>query len=301
MLSAKPLSEQRRPFQDRRDDAGLAGAPGPAPRRCRPRRASAASSATPCQTLKRHGSRRADAERLEHGKIGAVRDHAGEYPGMRQRPLPAAHHPDQHADQRHVGDQQHVHHLGHVRLVRPDLVRHVEHFRHRDRVGNGRGLDQVDQIVVERRQADAERERQDHVDVGLQPRVAEAFGGFERLARHRLDAGAEDLDVERARVERQADRRPGEVRHDRHRHAGAGGDLQVRAEREIEEIELHQRRRVAEELDVALRDEAQRRAGASPGSRRRPRRSTTLATRHTAIRRTEVRKPLKKRARSNAS
>ena len=33
----------------------------------------------------------ADAERLEHGQIGAVRDHAGMYPGMRnarsQRPI----------------------------------------------------------------------------------------------------------------------------------------------------------------------------------------------------------------------
>src|SRR4029077_21056322 len=91
----------------------------------------------------------------------------------------------------------------------------------------------------------------------LQPRVAEAFGGFERFARHRLDAGAEGLDVGRAGVEREADRRPGEVRHDRHRDAVAGGDLQVRAEREIEEIKLHQRRRIAEELYVALRDQAQ--------------------------------------------
>mgnify|MGYP001570041896 CR=1 FL=1 len=39
--------------------------------------------------------------------------------------------------------------------------------------------------------------------------------------------------------------------------AGAGGDLQVGAEREVEEIELHQRRRVAEELDIAMRDEPQ--------------------------------------------
>ncbi len=52
---------------------------------------SATTSAVPCQALKRHGSARAEAERLEHGQVGAVRDHAGAYPGMRsarsQRPI----------------------------------------------------------------------------------------------------------------------------------------------------------------------------------------------------------------------
>src|SRR5262249_29416151 len=76
------------------------------------------------------------------------------------------------------------------------------------------------------------------------------------LARHRLDAGAENLDVERAGVERKPDRRPGEVRYSRHRQPGRAGQLEIISEREIEEIELHQRRRVAEELDVALGERA---------------------------------------------
>ena len=84
------MGEQRRPFQDRFDDAGLA-------------RGLRLRLADPDRDEKRDKQRdampdgeaerlaRADAERLEHGEIGTVRDHTGEYPGMvsarSQRPI----------------------------------------------------------------------------------------------------------------------------------------------------------------------------------------------------------------------
>ena len=90
---------------------------------------------------------------------------------------------------------------------------------------------------------------------------------------HRLDAGAEDLDVERAGKERQRNDRPADVGDNRHLQPAVGrigrGEL---AQREVEEQQLDQRRRVAEELDVALHHAAQPSATANPASRRRQRR-----------------------------
>jgi hypothetical protein len=53
------------------------------------------------------------------------------------------------------------------------------------------------------------------MEIGLQPAVAERFGGLDGLLWYRLDAGAKNLHIERAGIERQADRGPGEVRDDR--------------------------------------------------------------------------------------
>ena len=186
----------------------------------------------------------------------APRGH-GVYPGMRKRSLEVIHDQDEDTDQPHVDEQEHIHHFRHIQFVRPDLVGDIEHFRHGDGVGDGRRLDQVDEVVVERGQADAERQRQDDVDVGLQAAVAETFGGFERFPRHRFNAGAENLDIEGAGPERQAYRCPGEIRNQRRGDAVGGRHAQIGAEPEIKEIELDERRRIAEELDIALRRQPQ--------------------------------------------
>src|SRR3546814_20985010 len=73
--------------------------------------------------------------------------------------------------------------------------------------------------------------------------------------RHRLDAGPENLDVEGPGEEGQRNRRPGEVVEQRFPEAiFVLRRRQQAAEGEVEEVELHQRRRIAEELDVALHD-----------------------------------------------
>src|SRR5579883_2208024 len=92
--------------------------------------------------------------------------------------LELRHSEDEDSDQGHIDDQQDVHHLRHVDRIRPDLAARIEHLRDRDRVGDRRRLDEVDQIVVERRKADPEGERQYHVDIRLQAGVAERLGGL---------------------------------------------------------------------------------------------------------------------------
>ena len=147
------------------------------------------------------------------------------------------------------------------RVVVVDADELVEQLRDRDDDRLGGRLHEVDEVVVEGGEAHPEREGEHHVDVDLEPGHPE---GVRRLAgrlRDRLDPGPEDLDVEGPGEERERDDRPA--------HVGDDGDLEpaVRrigggelTEREVEEEELDEGRRIAEELDVPLNDRADRRA-----------------------------------------
>ena len=91
MLSAKPCSSSGVHFEDRRDDAGLAGAPGlrlaDADRDDQRGDERDAVPGAEAPRLRRAPTRNG----LSTAQIGAVRDHAGVYPGMRsarsQRPI----------------------------------------------------------------------------------------------------------------------------------------------------------------------------------------------------------------------
>ena len=164
---------------------------------------------------------------------------------------------DQHEHQEQIGEEHEEHHLAHVGGIRPDLLGDIEQLRHGDGVGEVGGLDEIDEVVAERRQADADGHRQHDQAIDLPARQAEAGGGLHRRLRDGLDAGAEDLDVEGAGKQRQRDDRPLHVGDHRDQGAGAVGHARQQvAEAEIEEIDLHQRRGVAEERDEAGDDAA---------------------------------------------
>ncbi len=162
------------------------------------------------------------------------------------------HEGDEAADEDHIGREQQHHHFQHVLRVRPDLPGRVKRLGHGDGIGERRGLEQVDQVVVERRQAYAQCERQDDVAERTEPRIAQRLRRLDGGRGHRLDAGAEDLDVEGAGEQRQRDDRPTDVADQwLARSIGRLHRRQHGADAEIEEKDLHQRRRVAEHRDEA--------------------------------------------------
>src|SRR5579872_1090367 len=61
-----------------------------------------------------------------------------------QRPLDPVHDAGVASDQQEVGRQHDQHHLAHIERLRPDRRRGIEQFRHADRVGECRRLDQID-------------------------------------------------------------------------------------------------------------------------------------------------------------
>ena len=83
---------------------------------------------------------------------------------------------------------------------------------HAERRDQRRILDHRDEVVAERRQDDAEGLRPDDVERDVALRQAEGDGRLDLAARHRLDAGAEDLG-EKGRVAHREgdDGAPGEV------------------------------------------------------------------------------------------
>jgi hypothetical protein len=87
------------------------------------------------------------------------------------------------------------------------------------------------------------------VPIRGKPRIAERFRRLACRRRYRLDTRAEDLDVEGAGEQRERDDRPPDAGEKR---AAAGERAERGADAEVEEKELDQRRRVAEQLDIAL-------------------------------------------------
>ena len=77
---------------------------------------------------------------------------------------------DQDEHQHQIGHEHEDHHLAHVGGIAPDLLGDVEQLRHGDGVGEVGGLDEVDEVVAERRQADADGDRQDDEAIGLPAR-----------------------------------------------------------------------------------------------------------------------------------
>ena len=127
ILNTKPAQQQRRPFQDRRDDGGrIAGRPAPA-RSPMPTDDGADNRAiAACQRAdpQRHPGRRRDGTAgARQVGAGLARHSSARIPGMRiarsQRSITQTSTPTR----THVVDEQHVHHLRHVQLVRPDLAR----------------------------------------------------------------------------------------------------------------------------------------------------------------------------------
>ena len=72
------------------------------------------------------------------------------------------HQPYEKRDDEHIAEQHQVHHFCDIGISGVNLVRYVEHFWHADRIGDGRRLDEQDKGVVERWQAYAERQGQNH-------------------------------------------------------------------------------------------------------------------------------------------
>ena len=110
----------------------------------------------------------------------------------------------------------------------------------RDLRGDRRGEHQQHELARQGR-IDALHRRQQHdVDDGLQAREAEAVGRLELGTLDRLDAGPHDL------------RRVGAHVHDQRDHGrDLGGELQPEARQaEIDDEDLHQQRRVADQLDI---------------------------------------------------
>ena len=184
------------------------------------------------------------------------------------------------ADDRDVADQQHDHHLRHVDLLRPDLRRHVDELRHRDRIGERRRLDEIDEIVGHRRHRDA------HARAAARPCGRSARGNTRATAAASTIAfGTASMPARKISaanaVSSSVSDTTAQPNDPEERHAV---DLrQHRADGEVEEIELDQRRRVAEELRRSRTTAPRTAATREPAATRRPR--PQREAQHEAIRR----------------
>ena len=97
-------------------------------------------------------------------------------------------------------------------------------------------------MLTDRRQQQGEHLRHDHVADGLRPAEAEGAGGIDLAGRDAGEAGAENLGEIGAAIEPEAADADGE---------SIQGDADMRAA-SIDQEKLHQQRRAAKKLDIAL-------------------------------------------------
>ncbi len=95
-------------------------------------------------------------------------------------------------EQRHIDDGR-ADERRRIGLKRLGLGRLLEQVRHGDHGGERRVLHHVDAVVGQRRNDDADRLRQDHIDHHVLVRQAERGGCLELTMRNGLDARPENL------------------------------------------------------------------------------------------------------------
>ncbi len=98
-----------------------------------------------------------------------------------------------------------------------------------------------DELVAERAQDSHDRLQQDHDAKGLEAPHADGSRGIPLSLADRLDAGAVGLDEERTVLEGDSGHAAGEFRRIEAEHGQA----------EVDEIDLHEERRIAHEVDIA--------------------------------------------------
>ena len=94
--------------------------------------------------------------------------------------FPLAHAHNQKTNKHNINNEDEKHRrIKRRRVIIPDCHRLIEQFRHHNAKGLCRGLDQIDQIVIQRRKRDPQCKGQNHISIGL---TAGKTKGLGRLA-----------------------------------------------------------------------------------------------------------------------
>ena len=151
--------------------------------------------------------------------------------------------PGQHSRHREVEHRRHDERR-HIELALYDRARDAQQVIHRENVDERRILDEVDRLIRDRRQHDADHLRQDDAPHRLPVRHAERLCRLVLASRHRLDARTEDLREIRRVVQREREQRRRDIRQQDAHHR----------QREIDEEQLQHQRRAAHEPDIELHE-----------------------------------------------